>query len=115
RGSNGGHFVFLEHAEQRRLRLEGQIADLVEQQGSLFGGSNEAQSILRRSREGALSIAEQLALDQRRPQRTAVDGHERPWSARHLVELAGHELLAGTRFAFDDDRNGGRRELMKHR
>src|SRR6202008_933278 len=53
--------------------------------------------------EGALLVAEELALEQRVGQRGAVDGDERLAPARgEVVDGLGDELLAGAALALDE-------------
>ena len=57
--------------------------------------------------EGAATMAEELALEQRLRHGGAVDGEERPAPARaHGVDGARHQLLAGPRLALDQDGDG---------
>jgi hypothetical protein len=54
-------------------------------------------------------VAEELGLDQFRRNRTAVHSDEGPFLAWGCaVNGARHQLLAGTAFALDQDRNGSR-------
>ena len=90
----------LEHAEQPRLHVGGQLRDFVEKDGAVAGDLE--QSAFRRSSvgEGAPLVPEQFALDERSRERGRVDGNERPASARGLVVNApGRVPLAGARFA----------------
>ena len=58
--------------------------------------------------EGALLVAEQLALDQFARDRRHVDGDERPVAALAVVvQRARHQLLAGAGFAGDHHREVG--------
>ena len=62
--------------------------------------------VLRRAGEGALAVAEQLALEQRLGDGGAVDGQERGVGAgRGAVDAARHQLLAGAGLALDQDRD----------
>ena len=72
----------LQHAQQLRLQLERQLADLVEEHGAAVRQLEAADLAGVRAGEGAALVAEQLALDQRRRQRRAVDDHERAVAAR---------------------------------
>ena len=61
-----------------------------------------------RAGEGAALVAEQLALDQLARDRRHVDGNERTGAALAvIVQRAGHQLLAGARFAVDHHRQVG--------
>ena len=57
---------FLEHAQQPRLQLERQLADLVEEDRAAVRQLEPADLAGVRAGEGAALVAEQLALDQRR-------------------------------------------------
>jgi hypothetical protein len=56
----------LKHAQQGGLRDQGQLAHLVEKQGAAVRQLELTRSIVQRPREGALAVAEELTLDQRR-------------------------------------------------
>src|ERR1043166_7634302 len=72
-----------------------------------------SSSTLGRAREGALLVAEQLALEQRLGQRGAVDGDERLAAARReIVDPLRDELLARARLALDQDRGRDGRHLL---
>src|SRR5258705_13982602 len=59
-------FALLEDAQQLRLELERQIADLVEKDGAAVGLLEAADAHLASVGEGALHVAEQFVLKQRR-------------------------------------------------
>jgi hypothetical protein len=86
----------MQDAQQPDLRGGGDVADLVEEDGAAVGRVEEAALIALRAREGALHVPEELGLEQRLGERSAVERHEgeRPTRAL-LVERAGHQLLAG--------------------
>src|SRR5262249_42679812 len=54
----------LQHAQQARLQLRLELADLVQEQGSLVGALECAHAITGRAGERAADVAEQLALDE---------------------------------------------------
>jgi hypothetical protein len=105
-------FAVFEHAQQLRLELERQFADLVEEQRALGGVLEVAGARCGRAGERALRVAEQRRLDERRRDRGAV---QREIGARGAgavaVERAGDEFLAAARLAFDQDRERRRRVL----
>src|SRR6185436_20821852 len=69
----------------------------------------------RGSREGALFVAEDLALEQRLGNCRTVDGDKREAGARtELVNRLRDELLAGAGFAGDQHGSAGRRRLLDH-
>ena len=63
----------LEDAQELRLQLERQLADLVEEEGRAVGDLEAPDLAGQGAGEGALLAPEQLALDQARRQRRAVD------------------------------------------
>jgi hypothetical protein len=83
-----------------RLQLERQLADLVEEQRAAVGALEGAGPIGHRAGERALLVAEQLALDQRRGDRAAVEHHHRAAAARAgVVDGVGQQILAGAGLA----------------
>ena len=98
--------LLLEHAQQLHLRIERQLTDLVEEDCAAVGDLEPADALVDGAGEGALDVAEQLALDQPRSDRAAVDLDQRPVAARAAaVHARGEELLAGAGLA--DDQHGG--------
>jgi len=90
--------ALLEDAQQLALRVEGQLADLVEEQRAGRCGLEEAR----------LRAAEQLVLDERLGQRRAVEPDERTGAPRaESVDLLGDDLLADAGLA--DHEHGDRR------
>src|SRR6185503_10543085 len=75
----------LEHAEQRRLHGGLQLADLVEEHGAALRRLERADVRAIGAGERAALVAEQLAREQRRWQRAAIDGDERPGAPRPEV------------------------------
>src|SRR5258705_9714856 len=104
--------ALLQHTQQRHLRLGGQVADFIEENGAAVGGLESSQASLQRAREGALFVTEELRRNERLWYGRAVHPDERLGSpSRPLVNGARDELLAGTRFAQDEDRRIGRGDL----
>jgi hypothetical protein len=68
--------ALLERAQEPRLQVERQLADLVEEQGAAVGLLEFAEVFVVGAGEGPLFVAEQDRLDQVGGQGTAVDGHE---------------------------------------
>src|SRR5262249_6790199 len=104
---------FLEHAKQLGLQLERQLADLVEEDRAAVC-QLEASSLRDvRAGEGASFAAEQLALDQRRRQRAAVDHDKPPVTPRAAVmDGSGDEFLAGAGFAKQQNADVSRGHLL---
>ncbi|KAK0329393.1 hypothetical protein LTR94_037021, partial [Friedmanniomyces endolithicus] len=53
----------MQHAQQRGLRVERQVIDLVQEQGAAVGVDELPDAPFERARERALFVAEQLAFD----------------------------------------------------
>ena len=85
----------LEEAQQLGLDLQRHFADLVEEECATLSRRHLAKRVLHRVREGALHVAEQLALQQFARQARAADGDERPFPLRAApVDFAGQHVLA---------------------
>ena len=83
--------------------------DLVEEDGPLVGRLEEPFLQGHGAGEGALDVAEQVALEQVGRQGAAVDGDERGLGpVRVHVDGPGDELLAGAALALEEDRAPGR-------
>lgn len=84
------------------MNIQGQLADLVEEQRAAVRGLERTRASLDLTREGASLVAEQLVQDHLTPERGAVDNHVRSSSdGRSVVKRPRDELLAHARFAFD--------------
>src|SRR5688500_14223359 len=106
------HALLLDRAQQLDLHGKGQLGHLVEEQRAAVGGLVEAVAVLAGAGEGALLVAEELALHQVLGNGAAVHRHERLVAARAvLVDQARGELLAAARLARDVDRRLGARQL----
>src|SRR5256884_5568988 len=105
RASERLHLSHLQRTQQLRLGGERKIDDFIEEQRAAPGQLELPLLPLMRHGERTLLVAEQLRLDQRVRDRTAVDGDERLVAASaQMMDRAGHELLAGAGFALDEDR-----------
>ena len=69
--------ALLQRAEELHLEVQRQLADLVEEERALVGRLELAGPRRDRAGEGALHVAEELALDQVLGDGAAVDGDER--------------------------------------
>src|SRR5690606_6766055 len=73
----------------------------------------EARLVELGAREGALHVAEELALEERLGEGAAVDGDEGAVRAVGVrVDGAGDQLLAAAALALDEDRRVGRRGAL---
>ena len=111
--SEGRVLALLEQAEELHLHRERQLADLVEEERPAFGSSDETTTGSLRAREGALRMAEELALDELVRDRAAVDRDEGrvPASAR-VVQRGDDELLTGSALAGDEHRASRARDAV---
>ncbi len=105
--------ALLDGAQELGLEMERHLGDFVEQQGAAIGLLELADATRHRTGEGALLVAEQLALEQVLRDRGAVDRDERLVGARGFaVDVARQHLLAGAALAGDQDRGVGGRDLV---
>src|SRR6185369_9931312 len=99
----------LEHAQELRLQLERQLADLVEEERALAGVLEVSRLRLRRSGEGALRASEKRGLVERGRDRGAVEreiGQGR--ACAEVVQREGDPFLGAPGLAFDERRKCGR-------
>ena len=82
RGADGLDLALLQDAEELRLEPDGELANLVEDEGPAVGLREEAAPGLRRAGERAARVAEQLGLGELLRDRAAVEAHERAVRAR---------------------------------
>src|SRR5262249_47601904 len=100
--------LLLQDAEQLGLQLRGDVADLVEEQRPLVGQLEAADLLGDGAGEGALLVAEQLALQEAGGDGGAVELDEGAVAARaEVVQGAGDQLLAGAGLAADEDGGAG--------
>ncbi len=106
----------LKHAQQLGLHSQGHLADFVEEQSASLGQLEPAFLLAIGAGEGPAFVAEELALEQVLRQGRTVDGDQRP-AARDVAEMnrLGHELLAGSGFARDEDGARRRAQLARLR
>ena len=118
RAAQALELLLLQHAEQLGLQLRRDVADLVEEQRPPVGQLESADFLADGAGEGALLVAEQLALQQPRGDGRAVELDEGPVSPRaQVVQGAGDEFLARAGFAANEHRGvggGDRLDLLQH-
>ena len=106
--------ALLEEAQQRRLRLQRQVADLVQEQGAAVGMLEATALALGGAGEGAALEAEQLGLHQAFRDRAAVDDHQRrPVPLRMAMDRGRRQLLASSGAAADAHRRVGQRRALQ--
>ena len=104
------HLAILDDAKQADLRSERELGDLVEEERPAVGLLEPAFTPRRRAGERPLLVSEELRVDELRGDGAAVDAAERPAAERRvLVDGAGNDLLAGARFAEEQDRSAAPR------
>src|SRR3989449_2611890 len=109
---HGLELLLLENAEKLHLRLEGELADLVEEDRAAVSQLEAADAALQGAGKGTLHMPEQLTLDQARGDGAAVDLHQRAVATgAAVVDGAGDQLLAGSSLAEDEHAGIGRRHL----
>ena len=107
-------FLVLDEAQQLGLQGEREVTDLVEEQGAAIGLADPALGALAGAGEGALGMAEQLALHQLGGQRRAVDGHAGALGAAAPAMDGARQLaLAGAGLTENEDVGIGRRHLPR--
>src|SRR5262249_40529752 len=105
RGSpNTFEFTLLQHTQQFGLERGGEFPYLIEEDSSSLSYFQLAFLLRNRPCESALLVAEEFAFEQCFGQRRAVNGHKRLLRPRAiLMDGACHQLLAGARFASNQD------------
>ena len=92
--------LLLEQAQYLGLQRQRHVADFVEEEGATVALLELADAAPVGPGEGALLVAEQLALDERLRQGAAVDRQEGPIRAGAvLVDRAGDQFLPGAALA----------------
>src|SRR5213596_1087357 len=111
--AHGNRLPLLEHAQQLHLRRGGHLADLVQEEGATARRREQTLLVAHGARERALDVSEQLRLEQALGERPAVERQERAFGTRRaLVNVAGDDLLPGSRLAPDQHRALRRRHLL---
>src|SRR6187549_3292652 len=104
--AHGSKLARLENAEERRLRGRRQLADLVEEQGTLMRRSDEPLAGGHRTRERPSLVPEELAVDERLAHRAAVDRYEGSLApVAHEMKRLRQDFLADAALAGDEYRD----------
>src|SRR5262245_64041599 len=104
RAAEPPELALLQDAQQLRLRIERQVADLVEEERRAVGQLEHADPLRIRTGERSALVAEELALERSRCNRVAVERDQLAARARaQPVQDARHQLLAGAGLAGDQD------------
>ena len=105
-------FSGLQHAQQLGLLAHRHVGDLVQKERAAVGQLEAADAVGARVGECALHVAEDFALEGALRQPAGVHGHQRhARSRRSGMQQLGHNLLARTVFAGDEDVGVGRADL----
>src|SRR5262249_12934714 len=103
--------ALLDDAQELRLHVGADLADLVEEERAPVRALEAARARCDGAGERALLVPEELALDDALRERPHVDGDERPANAiAPEVEEARDELLARPALALDEDGGTARRD-----
>ena len=98
----GTHFFFLQHAQQLGLQFERQFADFIEKNRAGVGRLKQSLLGFQGAGECSLFVTEKLALNQRRHERAAIDGHEGTIGEGSAeMNGAGDQFFSGAAFAGD--------------
>ena len=112
RASQPLDLALFQHAQELDLHFGRQVADLVEKDRRVVRQLESADLARQRPGERAFLPPEQLAFDERRRNRSAVDPHHRPpLAASEFVDLRCEEFLSGSRFPEQEHRGVGGRYL----
>ena len=99
------YLSLLENPQQLRLRGQGEVGDLVEEERAARSELEVPLLAPGGTRECAPLVTEELGFDERVRDRSAVQGHEQLAApATQPVNGPGHHLLSGTGLALDKDR-----------
>ncbi len=114
--ADGLHAALGERAKELRLRLERELAELVEKHGAALREDERRAAIAGRTRERSARVTEERRLGEAVRNRSAIDDDERTILARRaLVDRLRDELLARSRLAFDEHRQIRRRASLDSR
>lgn len=103
--ADSSEFFLLEEAEEEALGGEGEVANLIEEEGAAIGLLNDAGGVVIGTCEGAFGIAEKAGFEEGFANDVAIEGNE-GLSGAFLgvaMEEDGNGFFAGAAFAEDDD------------
>src|SRR5439155_504046 len=110
RAADRQHLAVLQDAQELRLEVRTDLADLVEEERPARCPLEAAGARRDGTGERALLVSEELALEHALGEGLAVHRDEgMPDTVAPVVEEAGDELLAGAALALDEDRRAARR------
>src|SRR5690242_12471243 len=108
--ANAPHGSLLERAQKLALEDERQMADLIEEERATISKFEQPGLRDRGTRERALFVAKQLALEELLGNRRAIDIHERRSTPRTVVvNRARDQFLSRASLAREQHRHGGAR------
>jgi len=111
-------FAILEHSEQFPLEFEGQLSDFIQKKCAAVCNLETTDVFGMGTGEGPFLMAEQLALNEVCRQCGAIHLDQRlVFAQAQVVNGPGNQLLAGSRFAQDEDRGiaaGYLLDLIEH-
>ena len=90
--------LILQEPQQLDLQPQRDVADFVEEERASLGVFDTPLSLLCRSGKGPFFVSEQLALEQRLRNGTAVDGNKRPRSSGTLAVDRAWFMFLGFQF-----------------
>src|SRR5580693_644264 len=103
--------LLLQDAQQFRLKFQRDVADFVQKKRALVHQLETPHFLSNCAGKGAFLMAEQLALEQPKRNRRAVQLHKSAFTARaQIVYCASDQLLAGSRLAEDQHARIRRRD-----
>jgi hypothetical protein len=103
---------FLKDPQELDLGGEGELAELVEEEGAAVGRLEDALLVVGGAGEGAAGVAEEGGFDELGRERAAVDRDEGAVAAgARAVDRASEELLAGAGLAEEEDRHAAGGDL----
>ena len=95
----------MQDAQELGLQFERKLADFVEKDGAAVCGLEESLLRLQCAGKRSLFVAEEFAFDERRDERSAIDGNKRTIrKCSAEVHGAGDKFFSGSALAVDQDR-----------